>query len=108
MKNKSYIMHTADICEACFMKRGLNATAKNFDTGQFAQFVQADLNLNILLSFICLLHSLPNNPDYWRPSERNILKTLREKEKMLVTSIFSFSLNVFHPVMDRNNYFSNI
>ena len=31
------------------------------------------------------------------PHTGSLLKTLWEKEKMLVTSIFSFSHNVFHP-----------
>ena len=31
-----------------------------------------------------------------------------EKEKMLVTSIFSFSHNVFYSVKERNSYFSNL
>ena len=34
------------------------------------------------------------------------MKTLREKEKMLVTSIFSFSLNVLYPTKERNNHLS--
>ena len=33
-----------------------------------------------------------------RPSRSSLLKTLWEKEKMLVTSIFSFSHNVFYPI----------
>ena len=36
------------------------------------------------------------------------LKTLWEKEKMLVTSIFSFFHNVFYSIKDRNHYHSNI
>ena len=36
------------------------------------------------------------------------LKTLWEKEKMLVTSIFSFSYKVFCSIKDRNHHFSNI
>ena len=38
------------------------------------------------------------------PQERILLKTLREKAKMLVTSIFSFSNNVFYPIKDRNDH----
>ena len=37
-----------------------------------------------------------------------LLKTLWEKEKMLVTSIFSFSHSVFYPIKNRNHYFTNI
>ena len=36
------------------------------------------------------------------------MKTLWEKEKMLVTSIFSFSNNVFYSIKERNHNLSNI
>ena len=36
------------------------------------------------------------------------LKTLWEKEKFLVTSIFSFSHSVFYTIKERNHHFSNI
>ena len=39
--------------------------------------------------------------------EIELSKTLWEKEKMLVTSIFSFFHNVFYPFTDRNYHFSN-
>ena len=42
------------------------------------------------------------------PEGRSLLKTLWEKEKMLVTSIFSFSHDVFNPVRNRNHRFSKI
>ena len=41
------------------------------------------------------------------PLKRGLWKTLLEKEKMLVTSIFSFSLNVFYSVKERDGHFSN-
>ena len=37
-----------------------------------------------------------------------ILKTLWEKEKMLVTSIFSFSHNIFYSIKGKNQFFSHI
>ena len=43
------------------------------------------------------LNSLPHN---------DFLKTLWEKEKMLVTSIFSFSHNDFNPVKDKKYHLS--
>ena len=36
------------------------------------------------------------------------LKTLRDQEKMLVTSIFSFSHNIFCSIKDRNRHFNTI
>ena len=38
----------------------------------------------------------PHNDTFWRPWETSFLKTLWEKEKMLVTSNFSFSHSVFY------------
>ena len=43
-----------------------------------------------------------------RPRERILLKTLWEKEKMLVTSNYSFSYNVFLPIKDKNDHLSFI
>ena len=42
------------------------------------------------------------------PYRRRLWKTLWEKEKMLVTSIFSFSHIVFYSIKDRNPHFRNI
>ena len=53
-------------------------------------------------------NSLPHKPDFERPCKRSLLKTLREKEKMLVTSIFSFSHNVFYSFQNRFQFFSHI
>ena len=38
------------------------------------------------------------------PEEKSLLKMFREKEKMLVTSILSFSYNVFKPIEDKNHH----
>ena len=56
-----------------------------------------------------MLDSLPHNPEFkqpfnpflhndtfWRPRETSLLKTLWEKEKLLITSNFSFSHSVFY------------
>ena len=40
-----------------------------------------------------MFNSLLHSPDFWRPWEEKLLETLWEKDKMLVTSIFSFSLS---------------
>ena len=39
----------------------------------------------------------PHNDTFWRPWEKSLLKTLWEKEKLLVMSNFSFSHSVFYP-----------
>ena len=40
--------------------------------------------------------------------EKALLKTLWEKEKMLLTSFFSFSHNVFYPVKDNSLFLAKI
>ena len=42
-------------------------------------------------------NSLPNKPWLLRVCNTSLLKTLREKEKLLITSNFSFSHSVFYP-----------
>ena len=53
--------------------------------------------------FLCIkprfmgLNPFPNKPWFLRACNSSLLKTLREKEKLLVTSNFSFSHSVFYP-----------
>ena len=44
-----------------------------------------------------LVKPLPHNDTFWRPWETSLMKTLWEKEKLLVTNNFSFSHSVFYP-----------
>ena len=44
-----------------------------------------------------MVNRFPHSDTFWRPWETILLKTLREKEKLLVTSNFSFSHSVFYP-----------
>ena len=48
--------------------------------------------------FYCTLtlNPFPHNDTFWRPWETSLLKTLWEKEKLLVMSNFSFSHSVFY------------
>ena len=57
-------------------------------------------------AFFCRLSRYHTIPTFNDPQERGLLKTLLKKEKMLVTSIFSFSHNVFYPIKDRNLHLS--
>ena len=43
------------------------------------------------------VNPFPNKPRFLRVCNTSLLKTLREKEKLLVTSNFSFSHSVFYP-----------
>ena len=47
--------------------------------------------------FSGVFNPLPNKPWFLRVWRASLLKTLREKEKLLVTSNFSFSHSVFYP-----------
>ena len=48
----------------------------------------------------------PYHPKYWQPWRLCLLKTLWEKEKMMVAIIFSFSHNVFCLAGDKNPHLS--
>ena len=43
------------------------------------------------------INPFPHSDTFWLHWETSILKTLWEKEKLLVTSNFSFSHSVFYP-----------
>ena len=49
---------------------------------------------------------LLNNPCSFRPGDRGVLNTLREKEKTLVTIIFSSSNNNFYPAGNKVHFLS--
>ena len=53
-------------------------------------------NQSINLQEILILNPFPNRPWFLRVCSTSLLKTLREKEKLLVTSNFSFSHCVFY------------
>ena len=46
---------------------------------------------------ISVFNPLPNKPRFLRDCSTSLLKTLQEKEKLLVASNFSFSHSVFYP-----------
>ena len=52
-----------------------------------------------------LINPFQNKPLFLRVCSRSLLKTLREKEKLLVTSNFSFSHSVFYPFGDLSAIF---
>ena len=59
---------------------------------------------NCLESFI-KINPFPHNDTFWRPWETSLLKTLREKEKLLVTSNFSFFHSVCCPFRELSDIF---
>ena len=48
----------------------------------------------------------PNKPWFLRVSSKSLWKTLWEKEKLLVTSNFSFSHSVFNPIKELSAIFN--
>ena len=54
--------------------------------------------LNIIPTHKPMFFNLfPHNDTFWHPWKTSLLKTLWEKEKLLVMSNFSFSHSVFYP-----------
>ena len=69
--------------------------------------------LPVCTCFISLIrdsHTILRNRELWsnlwlyRQVGTSLLKTLWEKEKMLVTSIFPFSHNIFFPIKDKSKH----
>ena len=80
---------------------GINLTDnKGFDKKKPVPEVQADpkaINaVNNSIESFGALNPFPNKPWFSRVCSSSLLKTLCEKEKMLVTSNFSFSQHVFY------------
>ena len=68
----------------------------------FCNFFATILYIFMLSEFsfynkIRLFNPFPNKPWFLHVCNTSLLKTLWEKEKLLVTSIFSFSHSVFNP-----------
>ena len=59
----------------------------------------------IIASLYVTLNPFPNKPLFLRVCSTSLLKTLWEKEKMLVTSNFSFSNSVFYPFRELSTIF---
>ena len=54
----------------------------------------------VMTEFFSAINPFPNKPWFLRVCSTSLLKTLWEKEKLLVTSNFSFSNSVFYPFED--------
>ena len=65
----------------------------------------ADNDLKVAKMTILLFNPFPNKPLFLRVCSTSLLKTLWEKEKLLVTSNFSFS-HSFLPVLENFRLFS--
>ena len=61
-----------------------------------------------LISLFCYVNPFPNKPWFLRVYSTSLLKTLWEKEKLLVTSNFSFSHSVFYLFEELSAIFNKI
>ena len=64
-----------------------------------------DHNFSALSTTLICLNPFPNKPWFLRVCSTGLLKTLWEKEKLLVTSNFSFSHSVFYPFQELSAIF---
>ena len=58
--------------------------------------------------YLTPFNSFPNKPWFLHVCSTSLLKTLREKEKLLVTGNFSFSHSVFHRFEELSSFFINL
>ena len=84
----------------------LSANALNLDK---VKFLSSGNGLNLHFTqhepFYYTVNPLPNKPRFLRVCCTSLLKTLRENEKLLVTSNFSFSHSVFYQCRDLSAIF---
>ena len=102
---------TTFLCAYCLWDAIKNLVGK----GQPAFFSISNSFLFLHFFLLCKLisvnakfNSLPHSPDFKRPCIRSLLKTLWEKEKLLVVSISSFSNTVFYTFQNKFQVFSHI
>ena len=62
----------------------------------------------ILCKQLLTFDPFPNNPWFLRVCSTSLLKTLWEKEKLLVTSNFFFSRSVFYPFGELSAIFTKL
>ena len=72
---------------ACPKSYGFNA----------ARLANLPEEVSIILYIFFLLNPFPNKPWFLRVCNTSLWKTMLEKEKLIVTSNFSFSHSVFYP-----------
>ena len=56
-------------------------------------------------TFPFVLNPFPHDDTFWCPWETSLLKTLWEKEKLLIMSNFSFTPSVFYPFRELSGIF---
>ena len=97
MKFKCLIQDHCISKNTCFSEKTGNAFS-SFST-MFSKifFMGTVKTRECLMQDKCVLTFYPTIPTFIDSGKKSLFKTLWEKEKMLVISIFSFSHNVFYP-----------
>ena len=62
-------------------------------------------NPQVCFYIVYALNPFLHNDTFWHPWETSLLKALWEKEKLLVTSNFSFTHSVFYPYRELSGIF---
>ena len=80
--------------------KSINLPSKMVFNGEHIQGTKNILNSfnDHFINIASIVNPFPNNPWFLRVCSTSLLKTLREKEKLLGTRNFSFSHSVFWPV----------
>ena len=105
---KKRLMHTFQSFSQLFT--GISWEDKVINVREKMKAKKADaLILTALDEIACkYVNPLLNNPWFSKSWERRLFKTLREKEKMPVTSNFTFSHNVFCPITEHKLIYTNV
>ena len=79
---------------------------KNLKLFMFKLFSENEIGMVQIVGYT--FNPFLHNDTFWCPWETSLLKTLWEKEKLLVTSNFSFSDSVFYPLDNFLPFSSNL
>ena len=100
---------TCDVLVSFFLKISIFLVIQSFNFKTVWKRAKEVINpFSVKRGLNASITSFPHNPDFWWPYIRSLLKILWEKEKMLVTSIFSFSHDVFYPSKNNFQFWSHI
>ena len=108
LPNEPFKWHIYSLRRAIIMKsiHKFEVMVQTNPDGHRDAHTDSKLHVQIHIAMLCewkfkmahiLINPFPHNEAFWRPWETSLLKTLWEKEKLLVTSNFSFSHSVFYP-----------
>ena len=91
--NLIYVLSVLSIVFSMLVNLYYNAINKQWKEGEFKSVTQWRIPEDVDTCFS--FNPFPNKPWFLRVCSRGLLKTLWEKEKLLITSNFSFSHSVF-------------